>query len=92
MWSLHVLPVFAWVFSGCSSFPHHQNMYMGLSAVSTLDQGTGLESGVGPRVLRYGCPLLLRDGLNARTKFHDTVHVTKKVPLPLNVGGDCDGK
>ncbi|KAF7646406.1 hypothetical protein LDENG_00188220 [Lucifuga dentata] len=28
VWSLHVLPVFAWVSSGCSSFPHHhKNMY-----------------------------------------------------------------
>ncbi len=26
VWSLHVLPVFAWVSSGCSGFPHHQNM------------------------------------------------------------------
>ncbi len=39
MWSLHVLPVFVWVFSRCSSFPNQQNMYVGLSLVSTLDQG-----------------------------------------------------
>ncbi len=24
MWTLHVLPMFVWVFSGCSGFPHHQ--------------------------------------------------------------------
>ncbi len=30
MWNLHVLPMFAWVSSGCSGFPHHQNMYISL--------------------------------------------------------------
>ncbi len=41
-----------------------------VSPVGTGDQGTGLESEVGPWVLRCGCPLLLRGGLNAETKFH----------------------
>ncbi len=45
----------------------------GLSPVSTLVQGIGLDSGVGPRVLCCGCPLLLRDGLNAENKFHCTL-------------------
>ncbi len=55
----------------------------GLSLVSTL--GTGLESGVGPRALCCGCPLLLRDGLNAENTFQ---YVTNKVPLPLPL---CSG-
>ncbi len=37
---------------------------LGLSPVSTFDQLTGSESGVGTRALRCGCPLLLRDGVN----------------------------
>ncbi len=59
-----VCVLFAWVFSRGSGFPHHQNMYIGVSPVSTLDQGTGLEPGVGSQALCCGCPLLLRDGLN----------------------------
>ncbi len=65
MWSLHVLPMLVWVFSKYSGFPHYQNMYTGLCPVSTLDLGTGSESGVGPWALRSSFQLLLRDGLNA---------------------------
>ncbi len=50
--------------------PTIKNMYIDLSPVTTLDQGTGSESGVGPRALHCGCPLLLRDGLNVETTFH----------------------
>ncbi len=81
VWSLHVLPVFTWVSSGCSGFPHHQNMYVGLSPVSTLEV---LAQNLEFPGLCCGSPLLLRDGLNAETKFHCTLYVTSNIPLPLN--------
>ncbi len=39
--------------------------------VSTLDQGSGSESGVD----HCGCPLLLRDGFNAENTFHCTLYM-----------------
>ncbi len=42
---------------------------VGISPVSTLDRGSGSEFGVGPQVLHWSCPLLLRDGLNAENTF-----------------------
>ncbi len=36
---------------------------LGLSPVRTRQRDTGSESGVGPRALHCGCPLLLSDGL-----------------------------
>ncbi len=82
LWSLHIPPVFACV---SSSFPNHQNMYiyLYLSPVITHDRGTGSDSEVGPRALSCGCPLLLRDDLNAEIKFHCTLYVTNNVLLPL---------
>ncbi len=62
-------------FSRCSGLPHHQNMCVGLFPVSTLDRGTGSESGVGSRALRCGCPLLLRDGLNVQNTFYWTLYM-----------------
>ncbi len=46
---------------------------LGVSSVSTLDQGTGSESGVIRRALHCGCPLLLREGLNTENTFHGTL-------------------
>ncbi len=46
--------MFAWISSGCSGFPQHQNIYTGVSPVSTLDQGAGSESGVISQALRCG--------------------------------------
>ncbi len=53
---------------GASVFPIIKTC-IGLSPVSTFDRGTGSESGVGPPG-RCGCPLLLRNGLNAENTFH----------------------
>ncbi len=65
MWSLHVLPMSAGFSPGVTVSPTIKTCMLVPPPVSTLDQGTGLESGVGPQVLCCGCPLLFRDGLNA---------------------------
>ena len=44
------------------------------SWLDALDQGTGLVSGVGARVLYVGCPLLPWNGLNAENQFHNIGH------------------
>ncbi len=67
MGSLRVLSVFALVSSTIKT------CMSGLSPVSTLNGDTGSESGVGPCAPCCGCPLLLRSGLNAETKFHCTL-------------------
>ncbi len=75
LWSLHVLLMFAWVSSGCSCLPHRKKSKNELvwwlylqSAPLTKVLAHNLE--FFPRALRCGCPLLLRDGLNAETKSH----------------------
>ncbi len=84
MWSLPVLSMSRWVSSECSSFPHHQNMCIGLSPVSTLDP-------VWLRIWSWslGTTLWLPTAPQGWVKCRDhislyTVYVTNKVPLPLS--------
>ncbi len=59
---------------GAPVSPTISNMSIGRSPTSTFDRGTSSQSGVGPRVLRCGCPLFLRDGSDAETKSDCTLH------------------
>ena len=78
VWSLHVLPMFAWVSSGCSGFPHHQKHVLG-SPVSALDQGTGSDLELVPGRCDWLPTAPLRDGLNAENEFrYMYVYVTIK--------------
>ncbi len=47
---------------------HHENTHV--RSFSSLDRGTGSESGVGPQVPCRGCPLLLRDQFSAVKNFN----------------------
>ncbi len=69
---------------GAPVSPTVKTCTISLSPVSTLDRGTGLESGVGPQELCCGCPLLLRDQLMQWTDFTvRCVYVTNKVLILL---------
>ncbi len=62
-------------------FPHHQNTYVGLTPVSTLDQGAGSDLELVPALWLPTAP-------QRRVKCREhislyTVHVTNDVPLPL---------
>ncbi len=60
---------------GAPVSPTVKTCMLGVSPVSALDRVTGSESRVGPRVLHCGCPLLLRDRLNAERTFHCTLYM-----------------
>ncbi len=66
-------------------FPTIRTCMLGSSPVSTPDRGTGSDSGVGPCTLRCGCPLLLRDGLNAESTFPCTLYMRPVKDLYLHV-------
>ncbi len=53
---------FVWVSSGCSGFPHYQNMYVRSISSHYPWPRYWLRSGVGPWALCSGCPLRLRMG------------------------------
>ncbi len=85
MWSLHVLPAPAWVFSGFP--PVIKDMYVRVhTPVSAPEQGTGNRAGVGPRALCCDSPQLLvcifkvfyeEGGSNAEDQFPKRIN---KVP------------
>ncbi len=55
--------------------PPSKTCMLGVSPVSTLDQGIASESGVDIWALHCGCPLLLRDKLIAENTFHCTLNM-----------------
>ncbi len=61
-------------FSPNARFPLQQNMQVS-SMSSHPWQGPDSGSGVGPRALCCGCPLLLRNRLNAENTFHSTLYL-----------------
>ncbi len=54
--------------------PNNKTCMLGVSPVSTVDQGIGSDYGV----RMCGCPLLLRDALNAEITFHCTLYIVKR--------------
>ncbi len=62
LWVCMFLPVFRWVFSGCSGFPHQPKHVCQVYLQSVL-------------LTMALSPLLFRDGLNAENKFHWALYV-----------------